>query len=64
MAYIARDKDKELYIFEDKPERDDDIWVPPYIDAYTSGPCIKLSSDADEKLIGKHITWEDEPVEI
>ena len=64
MAYIARDKDKELYIFEDKPKRDDDIWVPPCIDAYTSSPCIKLSSDADEKLISKHITWEDEPVEI
>lgn len=64
MAYIARDKNKELYIFEDKPKREDDIWVPLYIDAYTSSPCIKLLLNTDEKLIGKHITWDDEPVEV
>lgn len=25
---------------------------------------IDLPTDADEKLIGMHLTWEDEPVEI
>lgn len=64
MAYIARDQNKKLYIFEDKPERDNNEWVPYYTDAYISGPCIELPLNIDEKLIGKHITWNDEPVEI
>lgn len=25
---------------------------------------IELSSDVDEKLIGRHLTWDDEPVKI
>lgn len=64
MAYIARDKNKKLYIFEDKPEREDNEWIPHYTDSYTSGPCIELPLNTDEKLIGKHITWDDEPVEV
>ena len=64
MAYIARDKNKKLYIFEDEPEREDNEWIPHYIDAYISGPCIELPLNTDEKLIGKHITWDDEPVEL
>ena len=27
-------------------------------------PSVLLPSDADEKLIGRHIDWKDEPVEI
>ena len=64
MAYIARDKNKKLYIFEDKPHQEGDIWAPPYVDVYTDSSCIELPLNADEKLIGKHITWDDEPVEI
>ena len=33
-------------------------------DEYADTTFVKLPSDADERLIGRHITWEDEPVEI
>lgn len=65
MAWIARDKDNDLYVFEDKPiRREDNVWVPPYKSACIDSPYIKLPFDADERLIGRHITWEDEPIEL
>ena len=63
MAWIARDKNLNLCVFDYAPERDvsNEIWIP------SRGECtnfIELPSDADKKLIGRHITWGDEPVEI
>lgn len=60
MAWIAREN-YDLLIYDTKPERDEDglNWLLP-IDSNI----IQLPDDADEKLIGKHITYEDEPVEI
>lgn len=66
MAWIARDSDETLGIFGEKPTRDKfgrwrtDVAFNVYDDDFGIG----LPSDADEKLIGKHITWDDEPVEI
>lgn len=59
MAYIARDKDNDLYIYTDKPKRDEmnPLWI-------SDSSCAKLSYKADKKLINKTITWEDEPIEI
>lgn len=64
MAWIARDKNNELYVFEDKPKREDNVWVPPYRNICIDSPYIELPSDVDEKLISRHITWDDEPVEL
>ena len=33
-------------------------------DEYADTTFVKLPSDTDERLIGRHITWEDELVEI
>lgn len=57
MAWVARDKDARLYIYEESPERVSNEWLTDY-------DMIELPSDADEKLTGKHISWLDEPVEI
>lgn len=57
MAWIARDKDGSLSVYEYKPERAKVIWIQEYSE-------VNLPSDADVKLIGRHISWEDEPVEI
>lgn len=57
MAWIARDKDERLFIYECLPERVSNKWL-------TDFEMIELPSDADEKLIGKHIDWTDKPVEI
>lgn len=76
MAWIVREKEtpQNLVVFENKPQRDKmsmfnsafdryevDVWIDMASDAVYG---IDIPSDADEKLIGKHITWEDEPVEI
>lgn len=58
MAWIARSKTGILYIFPYRPLRGRVSWICCDTDD------IKLPLDADEKLIGRHIMWEDEPVEI
>lgn len=71
MAWIARKTNGILVISNNKPVRvnlerlkywsfDMEMLLHEHVDTYF----IQLPSDADEKLIGRHITWEDEPVEI
>lgn len=65
MAYVVVDNDNEEYIFSHKPERDIEIgwWVCSHkIKAYRMN--VKLPKGTVEKLIGKKLTWEDEPVEL
>lgn len=57
MAWIARSLHGELYIFSVKPDREAISWICKT--AY-----IELPPKTDKKLIGRHLTWEDEPVEI
>lgn len=79
MAWIARNEDKRLLVFNKKPsrssrynsktEKEMGIWAfisSNIFDSHQFDDCtsIELPSNADEKLIGKHINWEDEPVEI
>lgn len=60
MAWLAVDENEEEYIFDGKPCREESIgeWVP-YENSY-----IKLPSGTINKLIGKELTWNDEPVEL
>lgn len=68
MAWIARNKDGILNIFEKEVNSDKyGRWRHNELIAfnvYDDNFGIILPSDADEKLIGRHLTWEDEPVEI
>lgn len=68
MAWIARDLSEDLYVYDSKPVRDDKFyeWIIPDAFRYEIFDFnrVELPSNADEKLIDKHITWEDEPVEI
>lgn len=60
MAYLAVDKDGKANIFELLPSRSDAAggsWG-------SHGSYILISSDTANKLIGRNITWEDEPVEL
>jgi hypothetical protein len=71
MAWIARNNNGILVISNNKPVRvnlrrlkywsfDMEMLLDEHADTYF----VQLPSDADERLIGRHITWEDEPVEI
>lgn len=71
MSWLARNKEGNngnctLNVFEEKPELSIfGIWItkdPNNISRVNLG--VELPSDADEKLIGRHISWKDEPIEL
>lgn len=64
MAWIARDEDNTLIIYADKPIRRTNVGCFAVNQFMISHDFVELPSDTDEKLIGRHIDWEDEPVEI
>ena len=65
MAYLVKQKDGRELIFESMPERCDEYWtVFPSILSDDVTDRVTLSQGSIEKLIGRELTWEDEPVEI
>ena len=56
MAWVAVDKDKTCWLHEFYPTRAKRVW-------YSSNP-IQLSQNSIKKLIGRELTWDDDPVEI
>ena len=63
MAWLAVDKDKKEAIHQNKPIKekgcfdDTEFW-------WSGNGRVNLPSGSIEKLIGRKLTWEDEPVEI
>lgn len=64
MAWLARDKDNTLVIYEGKPRRREDVGCFAISTFEDPDDSVELPSNADKKLIGRHITWDDEPVEL
>lgn len=68
MAWLAVDKDGTEYIFADKkPIRGEDEWLPKFMDdgLYdTFCGYINLPKGSIKKLIGRELSWNDEPVEL
>lgn len=68
MAWIVRNSNGALLISSNKPERiNNKYWgfnAEMLMDEFTDTTFAELISITDELLIGRHITWEDEPVEI
>jgi len=58
MSYVAVDEDGE-WKFSSKPSRGKEVWIFNIICRLE-----KLPKGSIEKLIGKKLTWEDEPVEL
>ena len=60
MAWLAVDnKTYTECVFQCKPERASNFWY----DA-AGGSCIELPKGSIKKLIGRYLTWEDDPVEL
>lgn len=60
MAWLAVNKDLKEAIFNLKPGRGNDLWCPYYErDSY-----IMMPKGSIKKLIGRDLTWNDEPVEF
>lgn len=60
MTYLAVDADGAEYIYDALPERHEKEWK---IDMFEES-CIELPMGSIKKLIGRELTWEDEPVEL
>jgi len=65
MAWLAADLDGSEWIFNDEPFRDQDgICWDSYDNYGDSLPVIKLPKGSISKLIGRDLTWMDEPVDL
>lgn len=59
MAWVAVDKDCTEYIYQFRPERRNNEFIPLYKSMY-----LVLPKGSIKKLIGRELTWEDNPVEL
>lgn len=69
MAWLAVDKNGSEYLYTKKPERiiHYNVFKPNEVDFEiwgSDGDNIELPKGSIKKLIGRELTWEDEPVEI
>ena len=70
MAFVCVDKDGTEWVFEIKPHRvihrNWEHWEHwEYPEAYYASGCeIELPKGSIAKLIGRELTWKDEPVEL
>jgi hypothetical protein len=62
MAYLAVDKDGSEKIYTHKPKRTNTLnyWIAPNV----SAKLVELPQGSIKHLIGRELTWEDEPVEF
>lgn len=59
MAWVAVDRSGKEVIFDFKPYRRHDFFWVAYI-----GDFLYLPKGSIKKLIGRDLTWQDEPVEL
>lgn len=66
MAWLATNHNGDEYIYDYKPERDVYLTYSPPEDKHGEaiGGMVRLPNGTIRKLIGRDLTWEDEPVEI
>ena len=57
MAWVAVDGSEAEYIYESKPHREVDIW-------FEHCDFVELPKGSIKKLIGKDLTWSDNPIEL
>lgn len=60
MPWLATDKNKREWIYLNKPARREDCWNQ----TSSVSPQLNIPTGSIEKLIGKKLTWDDDPVEI
>lgn len=60
MAWVCVNSFSTELIFEAEPHKAVYSWR----DDYGSGKCIEIPQGSIRKLIGRELTWNDEPVEL
>lgn len=60
MAWVAVGKDCRECIYQFRPKRSSEIFIP----LYKYSMWLVLPKGSIKKLIGRDLTWEDNPVEL
>ena len=60
MAWVAVDEDGRECIYQFRPKRGDNQFIP----LYEYSMCLVLPKGSIKKLIGRELTWEDNTVEL
>lgn len=60
MAWLAVDKDGSEYVYQDKPIRKDKLFDRQEDES----ELVQLPEGSIKKLIGKELTFDDEPIEL
>ncbi len=64
MAWVAVDKDGTEAIYSKKPLRSERIWLDRPHPSTRVNDTMNLPSGSIERLIGRRLTWEDDPVKL
>lgn len=75
MAWVAVNKDGVGLIYNEKPTRGKNYWEPAILDLMPAiddwgeyddicDDSVRLPQGSIKKLIGRELSWEDEPVEL
>ena len=64
MAVVAVDKDGAEAIYDDCPIRHNVSWIPSKYRNGEDTDWVLLPKGSIAKLIGRELTWSDEPVEL
>ena len=57
MAWLAVEKNGDEYVFDYKPYRENNYWFCEICG-------VELPQGTIKKIIGRNLTWDDDPVEI
>ena len=60
MAWVAVDEDGRECIYQFRPKRGNGQFMP----LYSYSMCLVLPKGSIKKLIGRDLTWKDNPVEL
>lgn len=61
MSWVAKDISGEEYIFDRCPYREEGRYYNPW---GTDGNTIKLPRGTIEKIIGRDLSWKEDPLEL
>lgn len=64
MAWLAVDKNGTEKVFQNEPDRNTNYWYINRDSVFAYNSYVFLPKGSIEKLIGRTLTWEDDPVEI
>lgn len=64
MSFVAVDKDGAEAIYMNPPYRNSEDWNPLQFPDGSDTYWVYLPKGSIKKLIGRELTWEDDPVEL